>query len=253
MTVDPLPPVIGHRGACGHAPENTIASIRKAAEYGARWVEFDTKLSRDGHVIVFHDDRVERTTDGTGRVEDLDLAALKVLDAGGWYSKGFRGEPIPTLAEVMAVLAEIDVGGNVEIKSPPGREAETGRAVALALARDWPNELPRPLISSFSLESLAAAAEAAPGIPRALLVLKFPKDWRHQLRELDCQALHCLNRRITPARARALNDAGYAIRAFTVNNRRRGARLFGWGVQGVITNYPERMLPLARYTHRPMA
>ena len=253
MSIDSLPPVIGHRGACGHAPENTIASFRKAAEVGARWVEFDTKLSRDGHVIVFHDDLVERTTDGEGSVADMDLAALKVLDAGGWYSKVFRGEPIPTLAEVMAVLAELGLGGNVEIKPSPGREAETGRAVALALARDWPDNLPRPLISSFSPDSLAAAAEAAPGISRALLVLKFPKDWRHQLRDLDCQALHCLNRRITPSRARALNEAGYAIRAFTVNNRRRAARLLGWGVQGVITNYPERMLPLARDTKRPTA
>ena len=244
MTIDSLPPVIGHRGACGHAPENTIASIRKAAEVGARWVEFDTKLSRDGHIIVFHDDRVERTTDGRGRVEDLDLAALKGLDAGGWYSRRFRGEPIPTLAEAMAVLAELGLGGNVEIKASPGREAETGRAVGGALARDWPVDLPRPLISSFSAESLYAAAEAAPDIPRALLVLKFPKDWRRRLRELDCQALHCLNRRVTPLRVRALNEAGYAIRAFTVNNRWRGARLLRWGVQGVITNYPERMLPL---------
>ena len=250
MTADPLPPVIGHRGACGHAPENTIASIRKAAELGARWVEFDTKLSSDGHVIVFHDDRVERTTDGEGPVADMDLSALKGLDAGGWYAEGFMGEPIPTLAEAMAALAELGLGGNVEIKPSPGREAETGRRVALVLARDWPGNLPRPLISSFSAESLAAAAAAAPAIPRALLVLKFPKDWHRQLRELGCQALHCLNRRITPSRARALNEAGYAIRAFTVNNRRRGARLLGWGVQGVITNYPERMLPLVR---RPKA
>lgn len=244
MTIDSPPAVIGHRGACGHAPENTLASLRKAAELGARWVEFDTKLSRDGHVIVFHDDRVERTTDGRGRVRDLDLAALKELDAGGWYAKEFRGEPIPTLAEAMSVLALLGLGANVEIKASPGSEAETGRAVALALARDWPRNLPRPLISSFSADSLNAAAEAAPQIPRALLALKFPQDWRRRLRELDCRALHCLNRRITPLRVRALNEAGYAIRAFTVNNRWRGARLLGWGVQGVITNYPERMLPL---------
>lgn len=253
MTVDSLPPVIGHRGACGHAPENTLASVRKAAEFGARWVEFDTKLSRDGHIIVFHDDRVERTTDGSGRVRDLDLAALKELDAGGWYSKAFRGEPIPTLAETMSFLALLGLGANVEIKASPGSEAETGRAVALALARDWPKNLPRPLISSFSADSLNAAAEAAPQIPRALLALKFPKDWRRRLGELDCRALHCLNRRITPLRVRALNEAGYAIRAFTVNNRWRGARLLGWGVQGVITNYPERMLPLVSEIKRPQA
>ena len=223
MTIRSLPPVIGHRGACGHAPENTLASMRKAAEFGARWVEFDVKLCRDGHIIVFHDDRVERTTDGSGRVQDLDLAALKELDAGGWYSKGFKGEPIPTLAEVMAVLAELGLGANVEIKASPGSEAETGRAVALALSPRlaWGN-CPRPLISSFSVDSLSAAAEAAPGVPRALLALKFPKDWRRLLRELDCQALHCLNRRITALRARALNEAGYAIRAYTVNNRLRG-------------------------------
>ena len=173
MTADPLPPVIGHRGACGHAPENTLASMRKAAEYGARWVEFDTKLSRDGHVMVFHDDRVERTTDGEGPVADMDLSALKALDAGGWYSKDFMGEPIPTLAEAMAVLATLSLGANVEIKPPPGLEAENGRAVALALARDWPGNLPKPLISSFSPETLRAAAAAAPAIPRALPEMQF--------------------------------------------------------------------------------
>jgi glycerophosphoryl diester phosphodiesterase len=141
----------------------------------------------------------------------------------------------------------------VEIKASPGSEAETGRAVALALARDWPKNLPRPLISSFSADSLNAAAEAAPQIPRALLALKFPQDWRRRLEELDCRALHCLNRRITPLRVRALNEAGYAIRAFTVNNRWRGARLLGWGVQGLITNYPERMLSLVAASQRPQA
>ena len=100
-----VPAVIGHRGACGHAPENTLASIHKAAALGVRWVEFDTKLSRDGHVILFHDDKLKRTTGAPGAVADRDLADLQSLDAGGWYASAFKGEPVPTLRQAMAVLA----------------------------------------------------------------------------------------------------------------------------------------------------
>ncbi len=169
-----VPAVIGHRGACGHAPENTLASIREAAALGVRWVEFDTKLSRDGHVILFHDDKLKRTTGAPGAVADRDLAELQALDAGGWYSDAFKGEPVPTLRQAMAVLAGLGLGANVEIKASPGREDETGRMVAGLLRDAWPAGLPVPLISSFDPVALAAARDVASDIPRALLVFGIP-------------------------------------------------------------------------------
>jgi len=236
-----VPAVIGHRGACGHAPENTLASIDKAAALGVRWVEFDTKLSRDGHVILFHDDKLKRTTGAPGAVADRDLADIQALDAGGWYSDAFKGEPVPTLRQAMAVLAGLGLGANVEIKASPGREDETGRRVAGLLRDEWPAGLPVPLISSFDPLTLAAVRDAAPDIPRALLVFRIPRDWRRRMEDAGCTALHCRHLELTPGKARAVVDAGFALRCFTVNEPARAETLYGWGVQAVISDHPDRL------------
>src|SRR5690242_19186833 len=96
----PNPLVFAHRGASAYAPENTLAAFELARRQGAPAIEFDAKLSSDGRVVIIHDQTLERTTDGAGRVRDLSLAALRELDAGSWLSAQFRGEKIPTLDEV---------------------------------------------------------------------------------------------------------------------------------------------------------
>jgi len=95
------PILIGHRGAASLAPENTLASFRKALENGAEMVELDVQRTKDGHLVVIHDDSVDRTTDGKGLVKDMTLGELKALDAGSWFSYEFKGEKIPTLEEVL--------------------------------------------------------------------------------------------------------------------------------------------------------
>ena len=176
-----MPPVIGHRGVSGHAPENTLASIRLAAALGAAWVEFDVRLTRDGETVLLHDDRLERTSNGAGTVADKNWAELQTLDAGAWYGAAFSGARIPSLRQAIAVLAELGLGANIEIKSGPERAALTGRIVAELLKAHWPAILPTPLISSFNSESLKAARNAAPDILRALIVSAIPEDWRPQL------------------------------------------------------------------------
>jgi|TARA_B100000315_G_scaffold24191_1_gene21015 glycerophosphoryl diester phosphodiesterase len=236
-----VPPVIGHRGACGHAPENTLASIRRAAALGAGWVEFDARLTRDCEVVLLHDETLERTTDGCGLVADKDWAELSTLDAGAWFGAAFRGARIPSLHQAIAVLAELGLGANVEIKAAPGRDSETGRITAARLRAEWPAALPVPLISSFSPAALTAARDAAPDIPRALLVSAIPGDWQRQLIDLGCNALHCDHEHLTRGRARPLLDAGFALRCYTVNRAARAATLYGWGVEALISDYPERL------------
>jgi len=238
------PPVIGHRGAAGHAPENTLVSIQKAFDLGARWVEFDVMLSADGVPILFHDDKLKRITGQKGLTAEHTLAQLKKLDAGRWFAPAFAGEPIPTLTEALALLAKLGMGANVEVKPTKGLEAETGRVVGAALARDWPDNLPAPLISSFSTAALRSFAAAAPAYPRALLVWPMPKDWRRQLEDLGCVAMHCLSRKLREPRARDVLAAGYGLRAFTVNHAGRARQLFEWGVDGVFTDYPDRILKI---------
>ena len=237
-----VPRVIGHRGAAGHAPENTIAAIEKAAQLGARWVEFDVKLTRDGALILFHDDTLERTTDGKGLVADMTLADIRGLDAGKWYQARFAGERVPTLMDALATLARLGLGANVEIKPSSGREQETGAATAAVLKAHWPGRLPAPVLSSFRAEALAAAQAAAPEFPRAFLIGAVPDDWRAKAETLGATAIHCNHQFIDRPRILALQGAGYAVRCYTVNDPRVAAQLFSWGVDSVFTDYPDRIL-----------
>jgi glycerophosphoryl diester phosphodiesterase len=238
------PRVIGHRGAAGHAPENTLASFGTAAELGARWVEFDVRLTKDGSVVVFHDDTLERTTDGRGRVSDTTLTQVGKLDAGRWFGGRFAGERVPTLEDALKALERLRLGANIELKSDsdPAREAETGRAVALALRASWPKALPAPLISSFRLPALQAAGQAAPEFPRALLVIELDQDWRQKAEALSCVAVHCREKELTADQAREVLDKGYGLRCFTVNEKKRALTLFSWGVESVFSDYPDRIL-----------
>lgn len=245
-TPPPLPPVTGHRGAKGHAPENTMAGLRKAVELGARWVEFDVKLTADNELVLFHDDTVNRTSNGKGPVAGMTLSDIRKLDAGRWFSSDFTGEAVPTLAEAMDYLAAKGIGANVEVKAGPGRDAETGAAVARALAARWFGGPAPILISSFSAESLATARQAAPQIPRGFLTLKFTTDWSARMRELDCATYHVLDRRLTEARVRAVREAGYRVLAYTVNDPARARDLLSWGLESVITDYPDRILAAIR-------
>ena len=240
-----VPRIIAHRGACGHAPENTLAALSEAAALGATWVEFDVKLTGDGEAVLIHDDDLDRTTDGTGLVAERTLADLRGLDAGGWFSEAFRGQRIPTLGEAMALLGRLGLGANVEIKPSPGREEETARVVAGILERDWPASLPVPLLSSFQSLSLAAARHAVPALPRALLAKAVPADWKDLLAELGCQALHCDHRKLKRSVAQAVRAAGYPVRCYTVNDLKRAKTLFQWCVETVITDYPDRLRGVA--------
>ena len=237
----PLPRIIGHRGAMGHAPENTLASIDKAAALGCRWVEFDVKLTADGEIVLMHDDTLDRTTDGSGPVAGTTLDALRRLDAGRWFSADFTGERVPTLDEAMAALARRGMGANVEIKPCKGREAETGAAVARALAEHWMNAPQPPFVSSFSATALATARDVAPALPRAFLTVVYLPGWAAQLEQLGCACFHVLDRLINEKRVRNIREAGFRPLAFTVDQGARAGQLLSWGVESIITNYPDRM------------
>ncbi len=238
----PLPPVIGHRGAAGCAPENTLAGVVRAKALGCRWVEFDVRLSADGVPIVLHDDRLDRTTDGRGRVSALSLAVIRRCDAGAGFDLTFAGERVPTLDEMIGLLGELGLGANVELKAEPGRAAETGAVVADRLARRWPSHLPAPLVSSFSPEALSAARDHAPQFPRGLLVGAVPGDWRARAEMLGCVSIHADHRRLDPAIVAEIRQSGYAVLAYTVNRPAQAHRLLSWGVASVFSDVPHIIL-----------
>ena len=233
-----LPPVIGHRGVAASAPENTLAGLRKAWELGCCWVEFDVRLTADKQLILLHDNRIERTTDGRGKAAALPLAALRQCDAGAWWGRGFGGERIPTLAEAVTLLGELGIGANIELKAVRGCAAETGAAAAVMLSRWWPSELEPPLISSFHQDALAAVRARAPEIARGILFRAVPKNWRTVAESLGCAAIHVDHRRLRRAIVEEIGESGYPLLAYTVNDPARAHTLFAWGVTSVFSDVP---------------
>lgn len=241
-----LPRIIGHRGACGLAPENTVASFRKAAELGVRWVEFDVHLSADGIPVVIHDDTVNRTTNGRGKVAALTLAELQALDAGTWFQPRFQDERVPTLEEVVILLGKLGLGAVVEIKPSPGTEAATAEAAVRLLLKRWPDHLSPPMVSSFEIEALERAHEVAPGIARALLVGRVRDGWELEIDRLGCSALHADQERLDAKTVASVTRAGLPLFAYTVNDAARAADLFKWGVAAVFSDRPDLIEPVAR-------
>ena len=240
-----LPRVIGHRGAAASAPENTLAGLRRAAALGVRWVEFDVKLTACGQPVLMHDDTLERTTNGFGRVAETTLEELRRLDAGSWFDPAFAGERVPTFAEALALAGELGLGVNVEIKPCPGREAETARVATEALATLWPSDRPTPLVSSFAPECLAVAREVAPELPRGLLCHRLPRTWRELMERFGCRTLHVDQLFLSARRVAEVKAEGVPLLAYTVNRAGRARRLFAWGLDAVFTDAPEVVAPEA--------
>jgi glycerophosphoryl diester phosphodiesterase len=232
-----LPKLIGHRGAAKVAPENTAAGFAAAAAAGVRWVEVDAKITKDGVVVLMHDDRLDRTTNGFGLVESHTVAQLADLDAGCWFSGDFRGERIPTLKAAMGQFARLGLGCNIEIKPSPGLEEETARLVVGEVQADWPSSLPAPLISSFAVRSLEVALALAPELPRGYLASKLPEGWRDLVARLRCATVNLGARGLTRETVQMV-VAEYPLAVWTVNEASRARELLSWGAASIISDDP---------------
>ncbi|HVE51283.1 MAG TPA: glycerophosphodiester phosphodiesterase [Casimicrobiaceae bacterium] len=239
----PYPRFAAHRGAGKVAPENTLAALKLGTSFGYRMVEIDVKLSADGVAFLLHDSTLQRTTNGYGRADARTWRELALLDAGAWHSDPYAGEPLPTLAAVASFCRANHVLINIEIKSPMGRERETGAAVAIDAATLWQGADVPPLLSSFSEVSLAAAREAVPELPRALLADRLPVRWRKRCEALECVALDLKHTAIKQKLVDTVHAAGYSLLSWTVNDPKRAARLVGWGVDTVITDAVDLIAP----------
>lgn len=220
---------IGHRGARGHEPENTLLSIDTGIRLGADMVEFDVQLC-GGELVVIHDPRLERTTNGSGRVEKVSFEYLRSLDAG-------KGQQIPTLREVLALVAA-RVSVNIEIKSSGGTASAVAGAVREAIDDGW--TAGQFLVSSFHLPELYEFKLMLPEIPVAVLVCGVPLDWAACATEMGA---HALNISAEFADSRLIGDAqsrGLKVFAYTVNHEQDIAALRDAGLDGVFTDYPER-------------
>jgi glycerophosphoryl diester phosphodiesterase len=238
----------GHRGAAAEAPENTLAGFERAAATGVDYVELDVMLTSDGVPVVFHDDELDRTTDGSGLLADHSSGDLRGLDAGGWFDARFSHEPIPTLDEFLAWLASRPgLGATLEAKGP-GSGAAIGHAVAMAASRDHCS------ICSFSAPELRAAAEVEPTIPRLLILDRDRPDDDPivSARHASATAVNVPFDWLSPADVARLHDAGLVVAGGTVDDEIGIARCLDLGIDVVDTNRPTITVPsLRRLARRP--
>jgi len=232
----PYPAIVAHRGGGSLAPENTLAAIDVGAEYGHSMIEFDAKLAQDGHIFLLHDDTLDRTSNGKGIAGDLTWDQLVKLDAGSWYGSEFNETRLPLLSEVAARCAAHGMSANIEIKPTTGHDEETGRLVAQAAQQLWKDHPVAPLLSSFSVEALAAAQKAVPELPRGLLLEFWDENWLALTQKLACVSLHIDHKELTEARVALLKDAGLRVLVYTVNSPDRARLLLSWGVDCICTD-----------------
>lgn len=231
--------IIAHRGASGHAPENTLAAIRLAKELGCHWIEVDVTISSDRVAVIFHDETLERCTNGNGFVTLSPWSELQKLDAGTWFSTNFCDENILSLDQLLDAAIEYGLNVNLEIKPIIGLEYETMSSVIKTIRQrtHWPTLL----ISSFSERCLSHAQKELNDIPRALNVESIPHDWRCRLTAIDACALHFAREFIDQERIKQICQE-YAISCYTVNAAQPAEQLFELGVDAIFTDLPDLFL-----------
>jgi len=233
-----LPQIIGHRGACEYAPENTLASLRTAVKLGAAWIEFDVMLTEDGEAIVFHDETLDRTTNGSGLVAETIYTKISTLDAGAWFAPQFTNEKVPTFIEYLYYAAQSGLGINVEIKPTPGQDQQTAEKVVGILQRHWPASAPMPLVSSFSVVALATARALDKQLHLGLLLDTWFDGWQETATRLGCVSVNVEHALLNAEKVQQIKSCVPYVLAYTVNNQKRALELFAMGVDAVFSNNP---------------
>lgn len=234
--------VIAHRGASAYAPENTMIAFSKAAQLGAKWVEFDVKLAGDGTAIVFHDDCLDRTTNAKGWVSDYPYSYLRTLDAGAWFKPIYAGERIPTFHQVLEFIVAAGLRANIEIKANPGEEEQTVKAV-LSETKKWFAPPYQPvLFSSFSLRSLQLLRQQSPDCAIGFLMEEWVADWQRICADLGAVTVNIDQDILNSERAHSIKRTEIGLLCYTVNNPEKAQELYKWGVDAVFSDCFDRVL-----------
>lgn len=228
--------VIAHRGASSYAPENTLAAYDLALEMGATHIELDVHLSADGHVVVIHDETLERTTNGSGPVADRTLAELRELDAGSWFGADYAGQRIPTLREVLERYGR-RAHLHIEIKGRmPGLVART-----VALIREYGLQ-DRVTITSFHRAALEETRALAPELRTGWLVGEVTDEIVDAALALGLTQLCPRGDQVTPELVARLHGLGLVVRAWGVPDEETMRRVADAGADGMTVNFPDKLL-----------
>jgi glycerophosphoryl diester phosphodiesterase len=238
--------VIAHRGASGCAPENTMAAFRRAVDLGARFIETDLQITRDARVIAIHDSTLDRTTSGKGQVHLQTLPQIRTLDAGAWFAKDggnpFAGERVPTLREILDFANERDIICYLEIKAGPAWGVE--HAVVSLLGER--NAAARVVILSFDPATLDSVHRLDATIMKGLLCEHPSNDLVERTVRAGARQLVARGDLITAADVEKAHRAGLQVVAWTINEPEQMRHLIATGLDGIITDYPDRLFEVLR-------
>jgi glycerophosphoryl diester phosphodiesterase len=230
--------IIGHRGASGHAPENTLAAFRKAVAMGATFIETDLQLSRDAHFVAIHDETLDRTTNGQGLVHDQTLVALRRLDAGSWFGSEYTGERIPTLEEILEFSKKNDVVSYLELK-PAG---SWGGEHALIGALRESGEVARVVVISFDHAVLASLRKIEPTLMTGALYNGQVPDLLKSALDVGARQLVVRGDLVTPYLLEQASKNDLQVVCWTVNHPAHIRLLIAAGVAGIMSDYPDRLV-----------
>lgn len=229
--------IIAHRGASGYAPENTRASILEGLKRGCDGFEVDVQLTKDNKVVVFHDWSLERTSNGNGFLKEKTLGQLKTLDIGNWFSKEFKGEKVLTLEELLGIIPEEKLL-NIEIKVRHGEINQIEEKVLEILERHARINS-NIIISSFDHRIIKKIKEIKPEIQVGLLITAGLLNMKNYISNFDLYSVHCGGEFISKINVEELKNMNIKIYAWTVNTVEEAKTLDSFGVDGIITNYPD--------------
>lgn len=237
------PLVIAHRGASAYAPENTMSSFKKAIEMSSDGIELDVHMTKDKAIVVCHDEKVDRTTNGKGFIKDLNLEEIKKLDAGSWFGDDYKTERIPELEEVLELLKDKDILLNIELKNAPiiyeGIEEKV-----IKLITEY-NMEERTIISSFNHYSLIEVKKLNPNIKTGVLYMAgLVEPWMYA-KKLKADALHPLfYNLLAPDFVRNCLSNNIMLNPFTVDDENFISNFVKANVNGIITNYPDKAVKI---------
>ena len=233
---------IAHRGASGYAPENTLAAFRRAVAQGATFIETDLHLTRDAHFIAVHDETVDRTTNGQGHVHQMTLAEIRRLDAGSWFASEFMSERIPTLDEILDFSRKNDVVFYLELK-PNGF---WGGEHALISALRNATEIARSVIISFDATILSSLHKIEPTMMTGLLHDGSSDNPFEKALEIGARQLVVRGDLVTPNVIQQARKQDLQVVCWTVNSPAHMRMLVSAGVDGIMTDYPDRLLAVLK-------
>jgi len=231
------PWIIAHRGASGHAPENTFAAFERAVQLGAAFIETDLQLTRDAQFVAIHDAYLDRTTNGRGSVHEYTLAELRELDAGKWFDREFMGQRIPTLDEILDFARERDVVFYLEIKY----NSAWGMHQTLVGELGKPENAARTIVISFDAATLDSLRRLEPAIMTGLLVGNDKGAPVKAALDVGARQLCPHIDLVTPELVERAHRADLQLVTWTVNERGQMRAAMDVGVDGIMTDLPDRL------------